>query len=160
MMEITINVPGITELAEAIKGLAAAMGGNTAAPTQNIAPAQPVAMQTMAAPIAQPNMAAPAAQMTPAGVATPVPQATVPTSAPVQPAVPQTPAAQQIPTTAVAQGYTQDQLAVAATCLVDQGKQPVLMQILAAFGAQTLMQVPKERYGELATELRKAGASI
>lgn len=77
----------------------------------------------------------------------------------------QTPPLQQplpttIPTTAVAQEYTQDQLAVACAGLVNMGKQPRLMQILQSFGVTTLVEVPKERYGDLATALRTEGAVI
>ena len=66
----------------------------------------------------------------------------------------------QIPTTAAPQGYSQDQIAVAMTGLVDQGKQPQVMQILAQFGAASLMQVPKEQYPALATQLRMLGANL
>ena len=65
-----------------------------------------------------------------------------------------------VPTTAVAQEYTQDQLAVACAGLVNQGKQPKLMQILQGLGVATLVDLPKERYGELATALRAEGAVI
>lgn len=65
-----------------------------------------------------------------------------------------------IPTTALPASYTQDQLAVAMTGLVDQGKQPQVMQVLAQFGAQSLMQVPKEQYPALAMHLRQLGANL
>ena len=85
-------------------------------------------------------------------------QSPVPTQAPVMPMSAQP--APMVPTTAVAQEYTQDQLAVACAGLVNQGKQPVLMQILQGFGVATLVDLPKERYGELATALRAEGAVI
>lgn len=71
-----------------------------------------------------------------------------------------TPAAGPLPTTASPQAYTQDQIAVAMTGLVDQGKQPQVMQVLAQFGAASLMQVPKEQYPALAAQMRALGAAI
>ena len=65
-----------------------------------------------------------------------------------------------VPTTAVPLTYTQDQIAVAMTGLVDQGKQPQVMQVLAQFGAASLMQVPKEQYQALAAQLRVLGAAL
>lgn len=65
-----------------------------------------------------------------------------------------------VPTSHTAQSYTQDQLAVAMTALCDSGKLDAVMGILAQFGAETLMQVPKEQYSALATMLRGAGANI
>lgn len=67
---------------------------------------------------------------------------------------------QTVPTTAVAQEYTQDQVAVALTGLIDSGRRETVMQILGAFGVQALTQIPKERYPELVLKLREAGANI
>lgn len=64
------------------------------------------------------------------------------------------------PTTAVTQEYSQDQVAVALSGLIDAGKRDVALQILAMFGAQALTQIPKERYPELVLKLREAGANI
>lgn len=74
------------------------------------------------------------------------------TGAPVQP--------QGVPTTAVPQEYTQDQVAVALTGLIDMGRRDLVTQILGMFGAQALTQIPKERYPELVLKLREAGANI
>lgn len=71
--------------------------------------------------------------------------------------VQQTPPA-PVPTTAPT--YTMDQLAVAATQLVDAGKRDQLVQLLQSFGAQALLQLPKEQYGAFATKLREMGAKI
>ncbi len=71
------------------------------------------------------------------------------------------PGSTSMPTSVPApQGYTQDQIAVAMTGLVDQGKMAQITQVLAQFGASSLMQVPKEQYGALATQLRMLGAAI
>ena len=72
----------------------------------------------------------------------------------------QQPVAGMVPTTAVAQEYTQDQLAVACSGLVNQGKQMKLLQLLQGFGVAALVDLPKERYGEFATALRAEGAVI
>lgn len=63
-----------------------------------------------------------------------------------------------VPTTQVS--YDINQLAVAATGLMDAGKQQDLMNLLAKFGVQALTQLPKEQYGAFATELRGLGANI
>lgn len=63
-----------------------------------------------------------------------------------------------VPTTQVS--YDINQLAVAATGLMDAGKQQDLMNLLAKFGVQALTQLPKEQYGAFATELRALGANI
>ena len=76
------------------------------------------------------------------------------------PVVSQPPMAGMVPTTAVAQEYTQDQLAVACSGLVNQGKQMKLLQLLQGFGVAALVDLPKERYGEFATALRAEGAVI
>lgn len=67
---------------------------------------------------------------------------------------------QGVPTTAVPQEYTQDQVAVALTGLIDMGRRDLVTQILGMFGAQALTQIPKERYPELVLKLREAGANI
>ena len=42
----------------------------------------------------------------------------------------------------------------------EEGTDPEFMQILQGFGVAALVDVPKERYGELATVLRAEGAVI
>ena len=118
MIEVTINIPGLKELAEAIVLLA---GVKSAAVPQQATVPQPVtaadyqASATVPTPAPQPSVPA---NIT-AGVLSAPQAAAVPT-------VPQTaqatgiPAASAIPTTATGQAYTQDQLAVAMTGLVDQ----------------------------------------
>lgn len=70
------------------------------------------------------------------------------------------PASQTVVPTAQAPAYTTDQLAVAATQLVDAGKRDALLTILANFGVQALTELPKDRYGEFATALRQNGVKI
>jgi hypothetical protein len=66
--------------------------------------------------------------------------------------------AQIVPTTV--QGYTMEQLAVAATQLVDAGRRTELVSLLSSFGVQALTALPKEQYGAFATQLRSLGAKI
>lgn len=88
----------------------------------------------------------------------------IPTAAPTAPV--QHPAqkptqqeqSQTVPTSAPT--YTMDQLAVAATQLVDAGRREELVQLLASFGVQALTALPKEQYGAFATKLREMGAKI
>ncbi|WP_077621529.1 hypothetical protein [Sediminibacillus massiliensis] len=56
--------------------------------------------------------------------------------------------------------YSMDQLAVAATQLVDAGKREELVSLLSVFGVQALTALPKEQYGAFATKLREMGAKI
>jgi|LSQX01.2.fsa_nt_gb hypothetical protein len=70
------------------------------------------------------------------------------------------PASQTVVPTSQAPTYTMDQLAVAATQLVDAGKRDALLTILANFGVQALTELPKDRYGEFATALRQQGVKI
>lgn len=76
---------------------------------------------------------------------------------PVQQAIAQQPAA-SVPTSAPT--YNLEQLAVAATPLIDAGRQAELVDLLSQFGVQALTQLPKARYGEFATALRQLGAKI
>lgn len=77
----------------------------------------------------------------------------VPTAQPAQPAQPSS-----VPT--AVQNYTMDQLAVAATQLMDAGHKDKLINLLSKFGVQALTMLPKEQYGAFATELRAMGAKI
>lgn len=95
--------------------------------------------------------------------ATPVTQ----TAAPVTQTAPVTeqqqapavqPPASAVPT--AAHTYTLEQIAVAATALIDSGRRQDLVQLLGSFGAQALTQLPKEQYGAFATKLREMGAKI
>ena len=82
-------------------------------------------------------------------------------SAPIAPA---TPAPTSVPPaavpTAVAPTYTVEELQVACAPLLDTGRMADLQQILTKFGATSLLDVPKERYGALAAELRTLGARL
>lgn len=86
-------------------------------------------------------------------VAQPVPQ-------PIQPV--QQPAAipNQIPTTQVVHKYTKDQFALAMGRALDAGKMADIQRIVGLFGVQTLMEIPEERYDELALKLKEIGVDV
>ncbi|MDF2513711.1 MAG: hypothetical protein K0S04_3577 [Herbinix sp.] len=161
-MEITIKIQELEGLITAINNLASALGTKNNALVQN---QQPIPQQTMPnqnqvqqfapvqPPIQQPNPM-PAYQQ-------PMQQAPIHPNIPAQQNMPGQLAPQgQVPTSHTAQNYTQDQIAVAMTSLCDAGKYDAVMGILSQFGAETLMQVPKDQYAALATLLRGAGANI
>lgn len=80
---------------------------------------------------------------------------------PVQSPQPQTAATPQVgtvPTEAVS--YTQNDLALAASQLMDAGKQPELLDLLQKFGVPSLVGLKTEQYGAFAAELRNMGAKI
>ena len=85
----------------------------------------------------------------------PAPQQAPHMEAPVISAVQPAPA---VPT--ATQAYTMEQLAVAATQLVDAGRRTELVGLLNTFGVQALTALPKEQYGAFATQLRAMGAKI
>jgi hypothetical protein len=72
----------------------------------------------------------------------------------------QTPPAQTPTAPASAQTYTMEQLAVAATQIVDAGRRTELVSLLNSFGVQALTALPKEHYGAFATQLRALGAKL
>jgi hypothetical protein len=58
------------------------------------------------------------------------------------------------------QSYTMEQLAVAATQIVDAGHRAELVSLLSSFGVQALTALPKDQYGAFATQLRALGSKI
>ncbi len=167
--KITVTVQGITELVEAINRLAGVEKGPVAPvppaamptggmqpPMTNTMPAQAPAQAAPAMPQGQmPVQAAPAmpqGQM-PVQAASAMPQGQIPVQN-------QPPAVPAIPTAAPAQGYTLEQLQVAAAGLMSAGKGPQVMGLMQRFGIQAMTELPKERYGEFAMTLREAGAQV
>ncbi len=165
-ISIRISKESIAEVAEIFKS---AFSNVTQTETTGVPPAQPGPAanpvgQPAAVPVQQQSMpqttqtytGQPAPQMPQTYSGQIAQQTQLPvqamTGAPVQP--------QKVPTTAVPQEYTQDQIAVALTGLIDMGRRDLVTQILGMFGAQALTQIPKERYPELVLKLREAGANI
>ncbi|AYO30227.1 hypothetical protein D2962_05985 [Biomaibacter acetigenes] len=140
-MNISIKIDA-PELAGAIQALAAALlemskPVSESMPTPEPEPT-PIA-QFKPSPTAVPTTPISTSQPIPEPVITPAPPTTVPTT-------PQT--------------YTMEQLAVAATQLVDAGRRMELVALLNSFGVQALTALPKEQYGAFATKLREMGAKI
>lgn len=108
------------------------------------------------------DLAAGTAHAAPQLVAAPHQQSVAPVAAPVYSApvpAPVAPPPAAAPT-APPPTYAFDDLARAASTLMDAGKQQELVGLLGSFGVQALTQLPKERYGEFATALRGLGAQI
>ena len=148
-MEITVNVTGLDNLTNAIFALANAAGNSKQETQMDAAKVAPVVQQT----VVPTETVAPAAT-------------TVPSTPPVQP-VPAAPVAQNaasavnpVPTATATPTYTMEQLAVAATGLIDAGKMQDVQNTLASLGAQTLMDLPQEKYGEFASAIKAIGAVI
>lgn len=150
-MEITVNVTGLDNLANAIFALAKAAGNCKEETQVDATKVTPVAQQTVAP-------AETAAQTT----------TTVPSTLPVQNVqpVPTTQTAQTaptvspVPTATATPTYSMEQLAVAATGLIDAGKMQDVQNTLVSLGAQTLMDLPQEKYGEFASAIKAMGAVI
>ncbi|WP_346904613.1 hypothetical protein [Faecalicatena contorta] len=169
-MDVTIRIEKIDELIAAVKALTAAQGGGPG-PQAGSAQAVPItraaAVQQTGIPAQQNYQSAPVPVQAPQGQqftqqAVQMPQQTTYSAEIAQRN--QLPVAAMtgggLPTTAVAQEYTQDQVAVAMSGLMDAGKRDTVTQILASFGVQALLQIPKDRYPELVLKLREAGANI
>jgi outer membrane biosynthesis protein TonB len=130
---------------------------------------EPVAEPVTPTPSPAPAPAAPASAPVSAPAPTPAPAAApasapAPAPAPTPAAVPVAtapPAAAPLPTVPTsAQTYTQDQLALAASGLIDAGKLAELQQLLASFNVDSLARLPADQYGAFATKLREMGAKI
>lgn len=88
----------------------------------------------------------------------PIQQATV--QIPVQQSVQQVPVQTAIPVSNTVQSYTQEQLAVAMGRAVDSGKQSQILAIISSFGVSSLMELPQERYNDLALKLKEIGVDV
>lgn len=140
-LEVTINVPGLKELSEALMQLAVAMGGKS--------------VQMDEAAVGQAVHEQQSTEEAPWGNAS-IPQQNT-TGAVPTPSVPvQAPAA--VPTSEPT--YTRDDLSKAAMQLMDKGMQAQLMQLIQSFGVASLMELSPEHYGNFATGLRGLGAQI
>ena len=149
-MEITVNVTGLDNLAKAIFALAKAAGNckeETQVVQQVVAPAETAAPTTTTVLSTPPVQNVQPVPTTQTAQAAPVAQNTAPTVSPV-------------PTATATPTYTMEQLAVAATGLIDAGKMQDVQNTLASLGAQTLMDLPQEKYGEFASAIKAMGAVI
>ena len=154
---LTVNAPEITA---AIHALANAIGVNT----QGTLSAKNALATTIA--VLADNIEANGKMVAAGDIAVTadntqyVPPAQAPVQIPL--AATPTPMPSQAPATVptMAQTYTMEQLAVAATQLVDAGRRTELVSLLGSFGVQALTVLPKEQYGNFATQLRTIGAKI
>lgn len=149
-IQITIQAP---ELVQAILALAASFE-NKSVNTVITAPSSP---STPLAPT--PTNPGVPNQFQAAPPVTPV-QNVVPLAPPVQQPAQVPPVQQQQPVPTTSPTYDMSQLAVAATQLMDAGRQSEIHSLLATFGVQTLLQLPHDQYGAFATKLRELGARI
>lgn len=147
-LEVTINVPGLKELSEALMQLAVAMGGKFVQ-MDGAAVGQAVHEQLSTEEVPWGNASVPQQNTTGA-----VPTPSVPVQASAQSV--QAPAA--VPTSEPT--YTRDDLSKAAMQLMDKGMQAQLMQLIQSFGVASLMELSPEHYGNFATGLRGMGAQI
>ena len=111
------------------------------------------------APVTPASVPAPAVTASPAPAPTPepAPAPKAPEPAP-GPKVPEPPVA-AVPT-APAKDYSLDELLTATAPLMDAGKISELQALMQKYGVASMMEIPKERYGELATDLRSLGARL
>lgn len=153
-MEITVNVAGLDNLANAIFALAKAAGNSKEETQMDAAKVAPVVQQAVA-----PTATTTTVPSTPpVQNIQPVPTTQTAQAAPV--AQNTAPAASPVPTATATPTYTMEQLAVAATGLIDAGKMQDVQNTLASLGAQTLMDLPQEKYGEFASAIKAIGAVI
>ncbi len=158
VITVNVNIPSIDNLAAAMGVLATALSRQTDVP--QLAGSKPDQTAQTVTPEQQPvqqqitQQSVPLQQSVPVQQATPQPvQQPLPIQQPAQPSTPQT-----VPTTT--QTYTMDQLAVAATSLLDSGKRNEVIGLLNSFGVASLTALPKEQYGAFATQIRALGAKI
>lgn len=86
-------------------------------------------------------------------------QVNAPASVPVQaPAAAPAPVTTVVPTTV--KKYTLAELQAACAPLMDMGKMAELQDLMAKYNVIALNDIPEERYGELATDLRVMGARL
>ncbi len=179
-LTVRIEIPGLEMLAQALlkladSGIMSAVQGivEETVPVQEKEQPQQTPVQMASQPVTpvqqpqsapQPITSVPSVQQPvtqPTIPVQPVPMAAVPVQAqtvPVASAPVQQP--QVIPTTEVPVTRTYDELAVAASQLVNMGKQQRLFEILAGFGVQSLMELPKEKYAAFAGCLQSEGVKM
>lgn len=181
MSEIVLKIEGIETLNSKLDGITAALlslmehGANINSIqqpqelVQATTPQAPIQQTTTPqAPIQQPTTPNPVPVKMPENITPAVSQfitgqqsSAQPVQAP-QPVAPTVPTQQppQAPVQTQAPTYTQQDLALAATQLMDSGKQADVLNLIASFGVQALTQLPQEQFGNFATALRTLGAKI
>lgn len=161
----------ITEIVNFRDALNAPLNPNldSAGASQNATPSASVNSAANVVPAHEPSpQVTPAeAQAAPAPAvekATPAP-ATEPITLESTPNTPEIPkATPDAPVVAVpvapAKEYSLDELLTATAPLMDAGKIADLQALMQKYGVASMMEIPKEKYGELATDLRALGAKL
>lgn len=110
-------------------------------------------------PAEAPAAPAPAVEKaTPAPATEPITLESTPNTPEIPKATPDAPVA-AVPV-APAKEYSLDELLTATAPLMDAGKIADLQALMQKYGVASMMEIPKEKYGELATDLRALGAKL
>ncbi|PXV85122.1 hypothetical protein C8E03_11946 [Lachnotalea glycerini] len=155
-MEITINIQGLEVIASAINNMAEALKTSKVQTVSNLAPI-PVMQKAMEQDVSANQ------NMTVQQSSQPAIQAQIPTQQPINTYTQTQPTSatnQQTTIQTATTSYTLDNLSAAAMTLLDTGRQPDLLNLLAQFGVESLPALPQEQYGAFATALRGLGAQI
>lgn len=136
-MEITINVPELKELTEAVKTLSSTLGNSKSEITEPVVQSTQIEPQTMTTSL-------PATEST---VVSPVPVCGVPTNGVTVDGMPT---------------YDPMQLAQAAATLANKGDnyRKQILALINSYGVPTITALPADKLGEFATQLRGLGAVI
>lgn len=123
----------------------------------NVVPAHEPSPQVT--PAEAPAAPAPAVEKaTPAPATEPITLESTPNTPEIPKATPDAPVA-AVPV-APAKEYSLDELLTATAPLMDAGKIADLQTLMQKYGVASMMEIPKEKYGELATDLRALGAKL
>ena len=123
----------------------------------NVVPAHEPSPQVT--PAEAPATPAPAVEKaTPAPATEPITLESTPNTPEIPKATPDAPVA-AVPV-APAKEYSLDELLTATAPLMDAGKIADLQALMQKYGVASMMEIPKEKYGELATDLRALGAKL
>lgn len=123
----------------------------------NVVPAHEPSPQVT--PAEAPAAPAPAVEKaTPAPATEPITLESTPNTPEIPKATPDAPVA-AVPV-APAKEYSLDELLTATAPLMDAGKIADLQALMQKYSVASMMEIPKEKYGELATDLRALGAKL
>ena len=156
----------ITEIVNFRDALNAPLNPNldSAGASQNATPSAAVNSAANVVPAHEPSP-----QVTPAEAPAEAPAAPAPATEPITlentPNTPEIPkATPDAPVAAVpvapAKEYSLDELLTATAPLMDAGKIADLQALMQKYCVASMMEIPKEKYGELATDLRALGAKL
>ena len=134
-------------------------------PSPQVTPAEapaapaPAVEKATPAPAVEKATPAPAVEKaTPAPAVEPITLESTPNTPEIPKATPDAPVA-AVPVSP-AKEYSLDELLTATAPLMDAGKIADLQALMQKYGVASMMEIPKEKYGELATDLRALGAKL